>query len=128
VLQVQKVLKALRAHVELLCNDDEEIAASSGFDIVSGTTHTPKTFVVTQGQLSGTVDLECPFAGNRVAYIWEVAEDPLNPGVWKMFKVTTSTITSHSGLTAGNKYWFRVQAIVKDVPQAYSEPFLIHVI
>jgi hypothetical protein len=128
VLQIKKVLNALRAYVELVCNDDETVAASSGFAIVQGATHSAKTFAVTQGQLSGSVSLECEYAGARAAYIWEMAADPLSANTWQQFKITTSTVAELSGLTPGNKYWFRVKAIVKDKEQAYSDPYMIHVI
>lgn len=127
--ELQSVLLTLKAYVQRESKGDEAVAISSGFALAASTnSHQPQTFQVKQNSLSGTVDLECPFAGNKAAYVWEVTPDPINSNAWKQFKISNSTSTSLSGLTAGTKYWFRVKAIVKDKEQAYLDPLMLHVI
>ena len=127
-IYLEKLLIAIKANVELLCNDDESIAISSGFTLVQNSTPKPKTFNATQGVLPSTVDLECPFANLRAAYVWEMISDPINANTWQQIKITNTTATQITGLVSGQKYWFRVKAIVKDQEQAYCDPHMVHVI
>lgn len=126
-IQLEKVLYVIKAQVELECNDDEEIAVNSGFDLATPRSSKPQVFSVSQGQLSGTVDLQCVFVP-RAAYVWEQISDPINSNTWQQIGVTNTTNLPVTNLVAGNKYWFRAKAIVKDIEQAYSDPYMIHVI
>ncbi len=128
VMYIEKVLNALKAHVELECNDDEAKAVSSGFALRQTSSTSPKVFNALQGQLSGSVTLESPYAGTHAAYIWEIIADPINVNVWQQLKVTNTTGTGTAGLTPGNKYWFRVKAVIRDEEQAYSDPHMVHVV
>jgi hypothetical protein len=121
------VLYVIKAQVELECNDDEEIAVNSGFDLATPRSAKSKIFTVSQGQLSGTVNLQCVFIRNA-AYVWEQISDPINTNTWVQIGITNTTNLAVANLVAGNKYWFRAKAIVKDVQQAYSDPYMIHVI
>ncbi len=125
---VVKVLIAIKSAVELECNNNDMVAASSGFSLKQATAITPKTFNATQGLLSGTVDLVSPYAGSHAAYVWEMVADPINQNTWTQLKVTNNTSYLVTGLTAGNKYWFRVKAIVHDDEQPYTDPHLVHVV
>jgi hypothetical protein len=127
VVQLEKVLYVIKAQVELECNDDEEIAVNSGFDLATPRSAKSKIFTVSQGQLSGTVNLQCVFIRNA-AYVWEQISDPINTNTWVQIGITNTTNLAVANLVAGNKYWFRAKAIVKDVQQAYSDPYMIHVI
>jgi hypothetical protein len=124
---LEKVLYALKAHVELECNEDEDKAVSSGFELRQGGGTKPKVFSAKQGKLSGGVDLECAYQKNA-AYVWEYINDPINQNTWVQFKVTNNTNTTLSNLIVGNKYWFRVKAIVKDEEQTYTDPHMVHVV
>ncbi len=128
---LEKVLYALKGYVELACEDDVEKAVSSGFELSQNVGTRPKVFTVKQGQLSGRVDLQCPYKAGA-AYVWEYIADPINQNTWLQFKVsnttTTTTTTTLSGLTPGTKYWFRVKAVVNDVDQPYTDPHLVHVV
>ena len=126
-VQLEKVLYALKAQVELECNDDEEIATSSGFSLSTQRVNKSKAFSIQQGNQSGTVDIQCVYVRSG-AYVWEQISDPINTNTWQQIAVTNTSALSVTGLVAGNKYWFRVKAIVHDVPQAYSDPYMIHVI
>lgn len=127
VITLEKTLYAAKAMVELECNDDENIAVSSGFDLATPRSNTSKIFTVTQAAQTGTVRLQCVYA-KSAAYIWEQISDPINQNQWQQIGVTNTTNLDVTGLIAGNKYWFRSKAIVKDLPQAYSDPYMIHVI
>ena len=126
-VQLEKVLYALKAQVELECNDDDEVATSSGFSLSAPRIIKSKVFGATQGTLSGTVNLVCPYY-RGAAYVWEIITDPLNSNVWQLLKITNTTGFTTAGLVAGTKYWFRCKAIVKDVEQTYTDPAMVHVV
>jgi hypothetical protein len=128
VIHVRKVLNAIKGLVELECGNDEEKALSSGFTLRQGNSIKPKSFNAVQGNVSGTVDLVCPFAGTRAAYVWELTTDISVATDWKQFKISNTTSTQVSGLSPGIRYWFRVRAIVQDEEQPYSDPHLVHVV
>lgn len=123
-----KVLHLVMASVELECDNDEVKAASSGFSIKQPGLPKAKVFNANQGSLSGTVDLQSPYAGPHAAYVWEMVADPINANTWQQIKITNNTGCTMSGLTPGNKYWFRVKAIVQDTEQPYTDPHMVHVV
>jgi hypothetical protein len=128
VQYVVKVLNVMKSAAELECDNDEVKATSSGFAIKQVGIPKPKIFNATQGSLSGTVDLVSPYAGSHAAYVWEMIADPINANTWQQIKITNNTSYTIAGLTAGNKYWFRVKAIVQDVEQPYTDPHMVHVV
>lgn len=125
---IVKVLVAIKGMVELECAENEEIATSSGFVLKQITLPKPKMFDSVQGKLSGTVELQAPYAGTHAAYIWEMIADPINLNTWAQIKVSNNTTSTVTGLTPGNKYWFRVKAIVKNEEQPYTDPHMVHVV
>ena len=127
VIQLEKVLYAIKAQVELECNDNEDYASGSGFDLSNPHVNKPKSFSVTQSSQSGSVDLQCVYE-KGAAYIWEQISDPINTNTWQQIAITNTTSLSVSGLVAGNKYWFRARAVVKDELLSYSDPYMIHVV
>jgi hypothetical protein len=128
VKKLIKFLLVIKANAEYEANDDELKAITSGFDIKQSHTPKPKVFNATQGQVSGSVFLESPFAGNRASYVWEIITDPINQNTWSQIKVTNTASYTVMGLTPGIKYWFRVKAIVKDEDQPYTDPHMVHVV
>ena len=127
VMAVEKCLYAVKALVELECNNDEEVAISSGFDLKAEAPHRQKIFSVKQGQASGTADLTCPYR-SRSAYVWEMISDPINENTWSVCSYTLVTELHVTGLTPGNKYWFRVKTVNSKGEQSYSDPHMLHVI
>ena len=128
VKKVIKILLFLKANAEYEANDDEVKAISSGFDIKQSNSPKPKVFNATQGQVSGTVNLESPYSGSRASYVWEIITDPINQNTWSQLKVTNNATYTATGLTPGVKYWFRVKAIIKDEDQPYTDPHMVHVV
>lgn len=128
VQYVVKVLNVMKSAAELECDNDEVKATSSGFTIKQVGIPKPKIFNATQGSLSGTVDLISPYAGSHAAYVWEMIADPINANTWQQIKITNNTSYTITSLTAGNKYWFRVKAIVQDIEQPYTDPHMVHVV
>ncbi len=127
VVQLEKVLYAAKGLVELECNDNEDYAISSGFDLSSPHVVKPQVFTVTQGAQSGSVDVQCIYT-KGAAYVWEQISDPINTNTWQQIAITNGTSLTVNGLTPGNKYWFRATTIVKDAVQNTSDPYMIHVI
>lgn len=128
VKRVIKILLFIKANAEYEANDDEVKAITSGFDIKQSSVPKPKVFNATQGQVSGSVYLESPYAGNRASYVWEIITDPINQNTWSQLKVTNNASYTVTGLTPGVKYWFRVKAIIKDEDQPYTDPHMVHVV
>ncbi len=128
VKRVVKVLLLIKSTAEFEANDDEVKATTSGFAIKQSTVIKPKVFNAVQGSNSGTVLLECVYAGSRASYVWEYIIDPINQNDWKQLKVTNNATYLATGLTAGTKYWFRVKAIIKDEDQPYEDPHMVHVV
>jgi hypothetical protein len=125
---IEKVLVALKGHVELECGDDEEKALTSGFSLRQSPGARSKSFDVTQGKTSGSVDLVCPNVNDRAAYVWEITNDISASTGWSICKVTNTTSTQIKNLNPGVKYWFRVKAVVHDEDQPYSDPHMVHVV
>ncbi len=44
-------------------------------------------------------------------HVVEVCPDPLSEANWKRIGLPTKSSFTASGLTSGNKYWFRVAAV-----------------
>lgn len=128
VKKVVKILLFIKANAEYEANDDELKAITSGFVIKQSSIQKPKVFNATQGQVSGSVYLESPYAGSRASYVWEIITDPINLNTWSQLKVTNNASYTVTGLTPGVKYWFRVKAIIKDEDQPYTDPHMVHVV
>ena len=128
VKQLKKIVLLIKSVAEYECKDDEVIASTSGFDIKELSLPKAKVFNAVQGAQSGSVDLVCPYAGNRVAYIWEITSDPINTNTWLQIKVTNNTAYTATGLIPGNKYWFRVKAVINNEDLPYTDPHMIHVV
>lgn len=128
VKQVKKTLLLIKSVAEFECKDDEVIASTCGFDMRQPSLPKAKVFNAVQGEQSGSVDLVCPYAGNRAAYIWEIIPDPINTNTWVQIKVTNNTAYTATGLTPGNKYWFRVKAVINNQDLPYSDPHMVHVV
>lgn len=126
--QLNKVLKMLAAYVQYTCNDDDVVALSSGFDLKASSLPKAKIFTATQGALSGTVNVECPYVDARTAYVWEIISDPINLNAWQNCGTTVNTKLTVSSLISGNKYWFRVKAITSKGEQPYCDPHMVHVV
>jgi hypothetical protein len=128
IRKVKRLLILLKATTENECNDDEVIALSSGFELKAPSLPKPKVFDAKQGALTGTVHLVAPYAGSHCAYKWEITPDPIGSSAWQELKTTNNASCDADGLTAGNKYWFRVRAIVNDEYQDYTDPHMVHVV
>ena len=128
VKQIKKLLLLIKSVAEYECKDDEVIASTSGFDIKQPSLPKAKVFNAVQGTQSGSVDLVCPYAGNRAAYIWEIIPDPINTNTWSQIKVTNNTVYTATGLIPGNKYWFRVKAVINIEDLPYTDPHMVHVV
>lgn len=124
--------KQLRRSMRLVCalvnwdgNGDATKLLSSGFDLKSNNPPSAKSFVAKLGKLSGTVELEINSYGNA-AYTWEQSPDPI--AAWSQCALTTLSKASISGLTPGQKYWFRVKVTKGSNLITTSDPYTIMVV
>ncbi len=127
VTDVRNRLKVLIRLAEIDGGSNEEIALSSGFDLRVPTKRKPQVFSVKQGLLSGTANLNCTVYKNA-AYIWEMISDPIDTNTWLVYDTGVVANMQVTGLTPGNKYWFRVKTILSKSKLPYSDPYMIHVI
>ena len=127
-MQLEKILYALKAQVELECANNEQIAQSSGFALQAPKTRIAKSFSVKQGMVSGTADLACSAYLKRAGYIWEYIEDPINTNNWEIYDYTVVASLHVTSLTPGSKYWFRVKLVTSEGHHEYSDPYMLHVI
>lgn len=127
-MQLEKILYALKAQVELECNNDEVKALSSGFALQSAAIRKPKGFVVKQGMGTGTAELSFTSVQKRAGYVWEFIQDPIHTNQWQVYDYTVIASLHVTGLTPGSKYWFRVKMVTSEGHQPYSDPHMLHVI
>jgi len=126
-LALNRVLKAIAAHVEYVSNNDETIALSSGFSLRQPNQPGAHTFDATHGLHSGTVNLKSPARGNA-SYVWQFTPDPPEDAGWQTSAITMQASHVVKGLKAGSKYWFRVGLVTVSGQQPYSDPLMLLVL
>jgi hypothetical protein len=126
--ELNRVLKALAAHVEYESDNSETVALSSGFSLRQPNQPAAHGFEVMYGLHSGTVDMKSPHQKNA-SYIWQYAADPIiKEADWQIAGITTQAGFTVKNLAAGNKYWFRVATVNKEGQQPFSDPIMLLVV
>jgi hypothetical protein len=109
--------------VETIANADADNAAiiigSSGFALKKPAVHGPKLFTVKPGKASGSVNLDSKAAKGAV-YVYEMTTDPNTPASWANIYIGKTTRFLKTGLSSGQRYYFRVAVIIKGVQQPWS--------
>ena len=125
VKELKRILKVIGALVNWDANADEAKLLTSGFNLKIITPPSKKTFTATLGKLSGEVVLELNSFG-IAAYNWEMSTDPIS--TWASIALTTYSKTVVTGLTPGQKYWFRVSVTKGKKVVVVSDPYYIMVV
>jgi len=82
-----------------------------------------QNFSASEGDNSGEIDLSYDGVKGAQGYGFQKSQDPNDPSKWVNLegvgKITKTTIT---GLTSGDKYWFRVRALKGNEKGPWSDP------
>ena len=116
-------LKTLSGYVEGIANLDpdnaENIIISAGMPVKRPSVHGPKIFTVKPGKASGSVNLDSK-AGKGAVYVYEMTTDPNTPASWTNIYIGKTTRFLKTGLSSGQRYYFRVAVIIKGIQQPWS--------
>ena len=120
-------LRSLALYVQQACGDDLAVLLSSGYEATksptpAGVLPAPQQVTLTQGALSGTLDLRGRPVTNAGAYEAQKTATIDNPNSWESVDQVTAARMQLDGLTPGKTYWARLRAIGSAGPGAWSEP------
>jgi hypothetical protein len=120
---VEGVLDQLRVYVQTIAFQNPEsgpaIIESAGMDVKKTRGPGPRIFRAKRSRRSGSVDLECPKAGDRAMYYWQCSFDG---GVtWVALPDTNTANTTVPGLKVGSTVHFRYRTRVKNVLGDWSQ-------
>jgi hypothetical protein len=112
---VEKDLKHLASYVQMIAdaNPGQEVViiSSAGMDIKQKATQQPSVFRVLEGDVSGSVELKAPHAGDRSAHYWQSSTDQKT---WTGHPETIKASTTVEDLTPGTLYYFRHRVLTVD--------------
>ena len=120
-------LRNLALYVQLACGGDLAVLLASGFEAMkvptpAGVLPAPEQVTLTQGTLSGSLDLRgCPVP-NAGAYEGQMTTTIDNPGCCRSVDQTPAAQVTLEQLTPGTNYWGRLRAIGSAGPGVRSEP------
>jgi hypothetical protein len=114
-------------YIETASGGDPVRILSAGVQVQAGRTPpAPMSKVddlsATGGDMPGECDLNHKPVKNKKNYIVEVSPDPVTATSWKQAGLPSKSSFTVTGLTSGDKYWFRVAAIGTLGPGPFSDP------
>ena len=120
-------LRSLSLYVQEECDGDLAALLSSGFEATkpptrAGILPAPHEVTLTQGTLSGQLQLRARPVANAGAYEGQKTTTVTNPNSWESVDALTAARMTIDGLTPGTTYWARLRAIGSAGPGAWSEP------
>ena len=109
------------------CGGDLAVLLTSGFAATkaptpAGVLPAPQQVTLTQGTLSGSLDLRGRPVPNAGSYEAQMTTTIDNADSWESAEQMTSARMRLEGLTPGKTYWARLRAIGSAGPGAWSEP------
>jgi hypothetical protein len=120
-------LRTLALYVQVQCDNDLATLLSSGFDATkpptpAGILPAPQNVTLTQGTLSGQLDLRAQPLTNAGSYEGQLTTDLNKQDGWETIGNFTAAKMTAQELTPGEKYWGRLRAIGAAGPGAWSDP------
>ena len=116
--QAERTLRALAAYVQYTCNDDVQVALSSGFSIRQSASHSSSPITVKHGSLPGQFILKTK-AVRGASYIWQYA-DNATPNNWITAATSIQSTYTLNGLIPAHTYNFRVAVVDKNGQQPFN--------
>jgi len=122
------VLNQLANYVENTCLGDEAKIKSSGMQPQAKAVRSaavlpkPENLSATTGDKSNEVDLHWDKVTGAKSYEIEFCSDPIDNTKWQHYKTVTKTKATVTGLTSGQRYWFRVAAVNAHGESGWSDP------
>jgi hypothetical protein len=118
------LVDALRAYVQSVSDADAANAAaiihSAGMGVRKTAVHHKRGFDVSQGRVTGTVDVTAPVVARTASYDWQWSTD--GGKTWQAAPSTTRSKTSFSGFSAGSSVSFRFRGNTKAGDGEWSQP------
>jgi len=120
-------LTQLAAYVENASAGDTVKIQSSGMDVRAdgapiGTLPAPGNLIVTAGDNDGELDPDWDSVRGATSYVVQKSADPFSSTTWQNAGVVTKSKMTVTGLTSGDKYWFRVAAVGSAGQGPWSDP------
>ena len=117
------LLNDLANYVMAVCNNDQALLLSSGFDITEALRGTPKPAIETLEvdlSVSGEATVKVKKMTGVIAFVHQYATE--QPGPTTAWTNEESSLRSHTfrGLTTDKRYWFRTVAIGRKGQKSYS--------
>ncbi|MCZ4409103.1 fibronectin type III domain-containing protein [Cryomorphaceae bacterium 1068] len=127
--ELKEMLRVLANYVAMVAAGDENIILSSGFDVRNEAEPAPPLTIpaalkALRSSHSGVVELDWDPVPNALTYrIMMTTSDPnLVEAEWTTGALTSKSKAEINNLTAGQYYWFKVQAVGRSGMSGYSDP------
>lgn len=118
----------LASFVESASGGKEEIILSAGMDVRASNLSSgqppspPSSLNATTGDHEGEIDLTWNAVANARSYIVQSSPNPPTNSSWTQAAIVSISKATVSGLTGGDKYWFRVAAVGSAGNSDWSDP------
>ena len=123
-------MKAAVAHVQVVVNEVDKDKAlvmveSAGMEAAKkGSINIPE-LSAKQGKAANSVEVRKKREKGTLVYVFQMCTDPSMETNWKTVKTSTRAKVIVTGLSSGNRYFFRVAIIRGDVQEDYSDSISI---
>ncbi|HXC05181.1 MAG TPA: fibronectin type III domain-containing protein [Bacteroidia bacterium] len=121
---LERLLKALAAHVEYVSNSDPDNAEnrilSSGMPLKKPSSRKPKTFTTILTEVPGQVKLNSKRQSQSSCYVYEMSTNPSDESGWTVVATTNNVKAFVNDLLPDIRYYFRVRVITKREPGTWS--------
>jgi hypothetical protein len=124
---LDRVLAQLASYVESISGGDEAMIASAGM-----TTRAPRSaptmppppegLLATAGDHDGQINLQWEKVKGARSYVVQQSADPPTNTSWTNSTTVVKPSATITGLTPGQKYWFRVAAVGPRGQSGWSDP------
>jgi len=128
---LETLLTTLGHYVEDIANDTVNVTTgaaaiilSAGMDVKIVSPRQKQVFTVSQGVISGSVDLTGASL-NRSAHEWQHNNDVANASGWVSDPTTIQASTTISGLEVAKRYYFRHRIVTIDGATDWDDPVSI---
>jgi hypothetical protein len=126
---VSAAFEKLAARTESLPGVTPEIAHGMAFEIYEpgrapalGLLPAPENLGATMGDLDGTIDLALNRVHGAGSYVFQMSQTPAAAASWQQVAISARSSCTITGLTSGQKYWFRCAAIGTAGQGPWSNP------